>query len=78
MFMACDGLVFSSKNMQFHITEIDPHSDSLHNGIVKSKNTNFPKLFLTPVIYGAHWALDYGIAPVTYRAHIKFTVTRAH
>ena len=50
MFMICIGLVFGSKNVQFHIicsfqhsinintTEIDPHPDSLHNGIVKPKN----------------------------------------
>ena len=42
--MACVGLVFGSKNVQFHMiclfyysisintTEVDPHSDSLHNG----------------------------------------------
>ena len=67
--MVCVGLVFSSKNMQFHITEIDPHSDSLHNGIVKSKNTNFPKVFLTPVIYGAHWAF----ITVLLQLHIELT-----
>ena len=44
------GLVLDSKNIQFHIicsfyysininsTEVDPHSNSLHNGIVKLKN----------------------------------------
>ena len=44
------GLVLDSKNIQFHIicsfyysisinsTEVDPHSNSLHNGIVKPKN----------------------------------------
>ena len=54
MFMVCVGLVFGSKNMRFHIIcsfyysisintiEVDPHSnkfDSLHNGIVKPKNS---------------------------------------
>ena len=33
---------------------------------------------LTPVIYGVHWPLHYGITPVTYRARIKITVTRTH
>ena len=44
------GLVLVCKNIQFHImcsfyysisinsTEVDPHSNSLHNGIVKPKN----------------------------------------
>ena len=49
--MVCVGLVFGSKNVQFHIiyghsqvqhninaTEVDPHSDSMHNGTVKPKN----------------------------------------
>ena len=50
MLMVCVALVFGSKSMQFHIicsfyysmsintSEVDPHSDSLHNGIVKPKN----------------------------------------
>ena len=45
--MVCVGLMFGNKNMQFHIicslyysisinaSEVDPPSDSLHNGIVK-------------------------------------------
>ena len=60
------GLVLDSKNIQFHIicsfyysvsinsTEVDPHSNSLHNGIVKSKNiANMMKtknLFKAPFI----------------------------
>ena len=53
MLIVCVGLVFCSKSMQFHIicsfynsmsintSEVDPHSDSLHNGIVKPKNIRF-------------------------------------
>ena len=49
MFMVCVGLVFARKK-QFYIicllqhsisintTKVDPHSDSLHNSIVKPKN----------------------------------------
>ena len=60
------GLVLDSKNIQFHIicsfyysisinsTEVDPHSNSLHNGIVKPKNiVNMMKiknLFKAPFI----------------------------
>ena len=60
------GLVLDSKNVQFHIicsfyysisinsTEVDPHSNSLHNGIVKPKNiVNMMKtldLFKAPFI----------------------------
>ena len=45
MFIVCVGIVFGSKNVQFYIicTSIkpwllDPHSDSLYNGIMKLKN----------------------------------------
>ena len=43
MFIVLVGLVFRTKNVQFHIicSFIDPHSDSLHNGIVKPKSTYF-------------------------------------
>ena len=53
MFMVCVGLVFGSKNVQFHIicsfydsisintTDVDPHSDSLHDGIVNLKIDNY-------------------------------------
>ena len=60
------GLVLDSKKIQFHIicsfyysvsinsTEVDPHSNSLHNGIMKSKNiANMMKtknLFKAPFI----------------------------
>ena len=60
------GLVLDSKNIQFHIicsfyysisihsTEVDPHSNSLYNGIVKPKNiVNMMKiknLFKAPFI----------------------------
>ena len=52
MFMVCVGLVLGSKNVQFHIicsyyysisvntTKVDPHSDFLHNGIVRFDNHN--------------------------------------
>ena len=43
MFIVFVGLVFRTKNVQFHsiCSFIDPHSDSLQNGIVKPKSTNF-------------------------------------
>ena len=65
-FMLYIGLVLDSKNIQFHIicsfyysisinsTEVDPHSNSLHNGIVKPNNiVNMMKtknLFKAPFI----------------------------
>ena len=64
--MLYTGLVLDSKNIQFHIscsfyysisinsTEVDPHLNSLHNGIVKLKNiVNMMKtknLFKAPFI----------------------------
>ena len=51
MFFVCVGFMFVSKSVQFGIicslqyninintVEVDPHSDSLQNGIVKPNNT---------------------------------------
>ena len=78
MFMVCVGLVFGSKNVQFHIicsfrhsinistAEDDSHSDSLRNGVMKPKNN---AEFLT--------ALSYHSTGKNSRAtHLKFVCPR--
>ena len=60
----CVGLVFNSKNVQFHITcsfkynisinatVVDPHSDSLQKSVVKPK---FRVINLGVSIFGLHY-----------------------
>ena len=84
MFMVCVGLVFGSKNMQFHIicsfynsisintTEVDPYSDksdSLHNGIVKPKNSQLESFrkSLTPIIAAIKLVIMILIFIMSYR-----------
>ena len=72
MFTVCVGLVFRSKYVQFPIicslqyskninaVEVDPHSDLLHNCIVKPKNSNI--LILVIITLGQSVCLVFAVS----------------